>query len=50
MDRAAGGAHRGSPKADVKAAGLHMSHNGRQRFSPTPAETVQARQGQQQNP
>lgn len=47
--RAAGGTHRGSPQEAV-IAGLHMSHKGRQRASPTPAVTVQARQGQHQKP
>lgn len=49
MDKTAGGAHRGIPRAD-NMAGLKMSHNGRQRFSPNSPETVQARQGQHQKP
>jgi len=48
-DKAAGGAHSGSPQAAVMA-GLNMSHSGIQRFSPSFPATLQARQGQQKKP
>lgn len=47
--KAAGGTNSGIPQA-VIMAGLHMSHNGRQRLSPNVPATVQARQGQQKKP
>jgi len=49
IDKAAGGANRGTPQAE-NTAGLHISHKGRQLFSPNLPETVQARQGQHQKP
>lgn len=39
----------GISRAEV-AARLHMSHSGRQLFSPNRDVTVQARHGQHQNP
>lgn len=47
--KTAGGGYTGITKPTVMAK-LQMSHNGRQVFSPNPAETEQARHGQHQNP